>query len=215
MFGKNSAKSLQIAQHQRETVCVPTQGLVHAEFTYCLVNAIKRTELDSVSVSLVMHEGTVLSNQRQHIAVEALDKFSPDYLMWFDSDMTFPADVILRLIDSDKSVVCAAYSKRTPPLIPTAFLDIDPVVPVKIQGNLQPVRYAGMGCMLVKASVMRSLEMPWFPLIWHNASKSWHGEDMGFCDLLHKNNIEIWCDTQLSLELGHLGTVKNQLNQED
>ena len=55
----------------------------------------------------------------------------------------------------------------------------------------------------------------WFPLTWHRPTSSWHGEDMGFCDLLHKNNIEIWCDTKLSLELGHLGTKKYQLSQEN
>ena len=215
MFGKNKANTSANKQYQNVSVCVPTQGLVHAEFTYCLVNAIKQAESDGIKTDLVMQEGTVLSNQRQQIAFEALEKFSPDYLMWLDSDMTFPADVITRLLDLNKPVACAAYSKRTPPFIPRVFLDIDPVVPVQITGNLQRVRYAGMGCMLVKASVLRSLEMPWFPLTWHRPTSSWHGEDMGFCDLLYKNNIEIWCDTRLSLELGHLGTKKYQLNQEN
>lgn len=196
-------------------VCVPTNGMVHANFAYCLVAAIRYTELQGISVSLVMHEGTVLSNQRQQIAAEAILEHRADHLMWLDSDMTFPANTIVRLLSKNKEVVCAAYSKRVEPFIPTAFADIDPVVPVEVKGNLKKVRYAGMGCMLVASNVMRQLPTPWFPLLWHEPSQTWHGEDMGFCDLLEKENIELWCDIPLSLELGHIGQYEFLLDPED
>jgi hypothetical protein len=217
MFGKSvfdKATESDIATGH-VAICVPTNGMVHANFAYCLVDAIRYTESEGISVSLVMHEGTVLSNQRQQIAAEAILEHRADHLMWLDSDMTFPADTILRLLARRKDVVCAAYSKRVEPFIPTAFTDIDPVVPVAISGKLRRVKYAGMGCMLVNADVMHRLTTPWFPLIWHEPSQSWHGEDMGFCDLLDSQGIPIWCDIPLSLDLGHIGSKEFILNQED
>lgn len=196
-------------------ICVPTNGLVHAEFAYCLANLIRRCEIERIKINLVMHEGTILSEQRQKIAIEALKLFSPDYLFWLDSDITFPDDTLIRLLDTDKDVVCAAYSKRTRPFIPTVFLDIDPVIPIEIDGKLQRARFAGMGCMLVDATIMQTLPMPWFPLLWHESSQSWHGEDMGFCSLLEDYNVELWCDTALSLEVGHLGSKKYLLDSTD
>lgn len=199
----------------RVVICVPTNGLVHAQFTYCLVEAIRYTESQGVSVHVNMDEGTVLSNQRQHLAYTAVVDHRADHIMWLDSDMTFPADVILQLLKHNRDVVCATYSKRVEPFHATAFIDIDPVVPVPIKGRLKRVKYAGMGCMLVNADVMHRLPTPWFPLIWHEPSQSWHGEDMGFCDLLEKENVSIYCDIELSLTVGHIGQQEFLLNRED
>ncbi len=199
----------------RVVICVPTNGLVHAQFTYCLIEAIRYAESQGISVHVNMDEGTVLSNQRQHLAYTAVVDYRADHIMWLDSDMTFPADVILQLLKHNRDVVCATYSKRVKPFHATAFMDIDPVVPVPIKGRLKRVRYAGLGCMLVNADVMHRLPTPWFPLIWHESSQSWHGEDMGFCDLLEKENVSIYCDIELSLTVGHIGQQEFLLNRED
>lgn len=216
MTWKTIVDSSQVQQYTKSVaICVPTNGLVHAEFAYCLANLIQRCEAEKIKINLVMHNGTILSEQRQKIALEALKLYSPDYLFWIDSDITFPDNTLIKLLAAEKDVVCAAYSKRMPPFIPTVFSDIDPVIPVEINGKLQRARFAGMGCMLVSAVVMQTLPMPWFPLLWHEASQSWHGEDMGFCSLLEFCNIELWCDTALSLEIGHLGIRKHLLDLED
>lgn len=199
----------------RVVICVPTNGLVHAQFAYCLIDAIKYAESQGISVFLNMDEGTVLSNQRQHLALTAVQDYKADHILWLDSDMTFPPDVILQLLSHNKDVVCAAYSKRVEPFHATAFLDIDPVVPVPMKGRLKKVKYAGMGCMLVTADVYHRIPTPWFPLIWHDTTQSWHGEDMGFCSLLEKEAIPIYCDIELSLAVGHIGQKEFTLSRED
>ena len=118
---KKSATSEQVV------ICVPTNGLVHAMFSFCLINAIRYTEKQGIPVVLEMDAGTVLSNQRQVLLNLAVDKYNAEHIMWLDSDMTFPEDVIVRLLEHKKNVVCATYSKRVPPFHPTAFADIDPV----------------------------------------------------------------------------------------
>lgn len=208
LFDKQPALSEQVV------ICVPTNGMVHAMFTYCLINAIRYTELQGIPVVLDMDAGTVLSNQRQVLLNNAIDMHQADHIMWFDSDMTFPEDIIIRLLEQRKSVICATYSKRVEPFHPTAFFNIDPVEPVDTTDHgLVTVKYTGLGCMLVKTSVLCNIPAPHFPLKWHDASSTWHGEDMGFCDLLVGNGIKIYCDLDISREIGHLGLREYHVNQ--
>lgn len=137
MFGKTT-KTLfdkQPALSEQVVVCVPTNGMVHALFTFCLVNAIRYTESQGIPVILDMDAGTVLSNQRQVLLDTAINNHQAEHIMWFDSDMTFPEDVIIRLLEHKKQVVCATYSKRVEPFHPTAFSNINPVEPVDTTGH--------------------------------------------------------------------------------
>jgi hypothetical protein len=161
-----------------------------------------------------MDAGTVLSNQRQVLSDTALNDHAAEHVMWLDSDMTFPEDVIIRLLEHKKKAVCATYSKRVPPFHPTAFYNINPVEPVNTEDHgLVTVRYSGMGCMLVHSSVFDSIPSPHYPLTWHPPSSTWHGEDMGFCELLEENSIKLFCDLDLSREIGHLGQREFRVNQ--
>jgi hypothetical protein len=203
-----------LASSEQVVICVPTSGMVHAMFTFCLINAIRYTESQGIPVVLEMDAGTVLSNQRQVLSDTALNDHAAEHIMWLDSDMTFPEDVIVRLLEHKKKVVCATYSKRVPPFHPTAFYNIDPVEPVNTEEHgLVTVRYSGMGCMLVHSSVFDSIPSPHYPLTWHAPSSTWHGEDMGFCELLEENSVKLFCDLDLSREIGHLGQREFRVNQ--
>jgi hypothetical protein len=216
MFGKTNRSLFdrQPALSEQVVICVPTNGLVHALFTFCLINAIRYTEARGIPVVLDMDAGTVLSNQRQVLLNTALFKHDADHIMWFDSDMTFPEDTIIRLLEHKKKIVCATYSKRVPPFHPTAFYNINPVEPVDTtKHGLEIVRYAGFGCLLMKTSALDNIEAPHFPLRWHEMSNTWHGEDMGFCDLMNDHGIKVYCDLDLSREIGHLGQQEFRVNQ--
>jgi len=181
--------------------------MMHSLSAFCLTNAIRFTEKQGIPVVLEMDAGTVLSNQRQVLLDSAINTHQADHVMWFDSDMTFPEDVIVRLLEHNKNVVCATYSKRVEPFHVTAFYNINPVEPVDVSGHgLAEIKYTGMGCVLMKASIVNEIPSPHFPLKWHAPSSSWHGEDMGFCEVLSQNNVKIFCDLDLSREIGHLGT---------
>ena len=220
MFGKKdlakaierSSKLDDLSGGAKIAICVPTNGMVHSKFMYCLINAIKYIESLNFQIHLLMDMGTVLSNQRQQLAFDALE-IGADYIMWFDSDMTFPENIIHTLIQHNKDVICATYSKRVPPFHATAFYSIDPLEPVTLKTGLSRVYSTGMGCMLVDTKIFNYLSTPWFPLLWHDETQSWLGEDMGFCDLLTKEGISIWCDLDLSQDVGHLGQKEFLLSQ--
>lgn len=207
IFDKQPALSEQVV------ICIPTNGMMHSLSAFCLTNAIRFTEKQGIPVVLEMDAGTVLSNQRQVLLDSAINTHQADHIMWFDSDMTFPEDVIVRLLEHNKNVVCATYSKRVEPFHTTAFYNIDPVEPVDVSGHgLTEIKYTGMGCVLIKASIVNEIPSPHFPLKWHAPSSTWHGEDMGFCEVLSQNNVKIFCDLDLSREIGHLGTQEFRVN---
>jgi hypothetical protein len=216
MFGK-SKKNLfdtQPALSEQVVICVPTNGMVHSLFTFCLVNAIRYTESQGIPVILDMDAGTVLSNQRQVLLDTAINNHQAEHIMWLDSDMTFPEDVIVKLLEHRKQVVCATYSKRVEPFHPTAFANIDPVEPVDTTDHgLVEVKYSGMGCLLMRSSAIDDIPSPHFPLTWHAPSGTWHGEDMGLCNLLDATGITIYCDLDLSREIGHIGQREFFVNQ--
>lgn len=212
MLGRSTVFDKHTVLSSLVVICVPTNGMVHSRFTYCLTRAMDYTKDEGIQTILEMDEGTVLSNQRQVLSDRAIDEYGADHIMWFDSDMTFPPDTIMRLLSHRRKVACATYSKRVEPFHSTAFESIDPVVPVQVnQTGLVNVRYSGMGCMLVKADVVNTIPRPHFPLRWHSPTATWQGEDMGFCDLLNGENIKIACDLDLSREMGHLGQQEFQL----
>jgi hypothetical protein len=215
MFGKNLKAAPMINKGSHIAICVPTNGLLHSEFAFFLIDAIRYTESQGYPVDILMDLGTVLSSQRQFLARRAINEHNADYIMWFDSDMTFPEDTIVNLLERNKDIVCATYSKRVEPFHATAFEEINPVVPVEMSGSLKKVKYAGMGCMLVKADVYASIDAPWFPLTWHEQTDSWHGEDMGFCSKAIDSGFDVWCDIDLSVNIGHLGQQEFLLSRED
>jgi len=62
--------------------------------------------------------------------------------------------------------------------------------------GLYRVDAIGFGCVLIRVSVFKKIEKPWFD--WTVES----GEDIYFCVQAKKHNIEIWADT--NAVVGHL-----------
>ena len=129
MFGKNLKAVPVTSKGSHIAICIPTNGLLHSEFAFFLIDAIRYTERQGYIVDILMDLGTVLSSQRQFLARRAINDHNADYIMWFDSDMTFPEDTIVTLLERSKDVVCATYSKRVEPFHATAFEEINPFVP--------------------------------------------------------------------------------------
>ena len=53
--------------------------------------------------------------QNRDLLVKAGQESGATHCKWFDDDMRFPKDSILRLLEHDKEIVCANYRFRTRP----------------------------------------------------------------------------------------------------
>lgn len=189
------------------SILVPTKDLVHSQFSYCLSQLYKTTSDVGIDTYLFFDSSTILLNQREKLIEEA-KKINSDYVLWLDSDMSFPSTSALRLLEHGKDIVACNYMKRTKPYKTTAYKDVtdwESWVPLKPFDDLVKVQGVGMGCMLMKTEIFSKLEKPYFEFTYKEDSKDWYGEDFNLLSKLSKMGYDTFIDTILSLEIGHLG----------
>jgi hypothetical protein len=129
--------------------------------------------------------------------------------------MEFTPECVLSLLDRNKQVVAAAYSKRAEPFVATAWHEIgnwDSHV-TDFTSDIIQCDAIATGFMLIEMSVFDSLPIPWFKLGWHN--NQYVGEDIEFCRLLLEHNIPLYLDLTVSKKLGHLGTKSYKIEDLD
>jgi hypothetical protein len=158
-----------------------------------------------------VEKSTLLPASRQSL-VEAAINADCTHVLWLDSDMIFPKDVLARLLAHKEPIVAANYVKRRLPIEPvsatrdTPESDMRPVYTDEASTGLQEVYFAGMGCMLVDMDVYKALPRPWFNL-WY-AQDQFAGEDVFFCYHARHNGIKVLVDHDVSKEVSHIGEIE-------
>lgn len=124
-----------------------------------------------------------------------------DWLFWLDSDMVIPPDTVNRLIAHGKDIVGASYVRRAPPyeLLGKSLSG----KPESVKGLVE-VKALPTGCLLIRRSVFHKIAQPYFKL-GINANQI-IGEDLLFCAEARDAGFQIWMDTDLTKEVGHIGS---------
>jgi len=189
-------------------VLVPCRDMLHSAFAKCLTELVKLNTMSGIDTHVIMDASTVLLTQRSRLATEA-QAVGAEYMLWLDSDMVFPATTAQRLMAHDEPVVAANYVRRQLPAKGVAYETIGDwqnPLPFEAQDHLVPIEGIGMGCMLVKTSILDEIPKPWFEFHWTEESNDHLGEDMDFCMKMATAGYTIKVDTNLSMEMRHLGT---------
>jgi len=189
-------------------VLVPCRDMLHAGFSKCLVELVKLNTMNGLDTHVVYDASTVLLTQRARLAAEA-QAIGAEYMLWLDSDMIFPATTALRLLAHNEPVVACNYIRRQLPAKGVAYETIgdwENPLPFEPRDKLVPVEGIGMGCMLVKTSILQEIPKPWFEFHWTEESNDHLGEDMDFCMKMADAGYTVKIDTNLSMEMRHLGT---------
>ncbi len=187
-------------------LCVPSMDMVHADFAMSFARICQNTEPPTM---IVNGRSSIVSVAR-NLCVEAAIKAQASHIMFLDSDMIFPSNTIKRLLAHDKDIVGALYPQRTPPFSPLG---------VSLSGQaiyathgLQQMQIMPTGCLLIRSSVFARLTRPYFNT--RTNGEAIVGEDYHFCERARIAGFTIWCDGDLSRELGHIGLEIHKLNQE-
>ena len=198
-------------------VLIPTRDFVNSGFAYDLARLVGFTVGNTNhKVVLYTSSGTLLSAQRQDLAKSAIEA-GCTHTLWLDSDMRFPKDTIVRLLKHDIGIVCANYAKRRFPTEPIAVRKntegedaktIQRVYTEDHSTGLVDVDYCGMGVMLVKAEVYKTMEYPWFAIPWVPNAQDYMGEDVWFCRRAAENGTKTYIDQDLSKEVHHIGSFE-------
>jgi hypothetical protein len=196
------------------SICVPCRDMVHSVFASNLFALLQKSISANYDVNFLMLQGSLISAQRQRLAELAIEQNS-NYVMWLDSDMGFPVDIIDSLLVHKKDIVACNYSTRTPPYKGVAYKTIgnwDSWINNENTNILDSVEGVGMGCMLVNTDVYKSLPKPWFEIFYSDQYSTHLGEDFYFCIKAREHKYDIWVDLKTSKQIKHFGTAEFQSN---
>lgn len=141
---------------------------------------------------------------RNRLARIALEK-GATHVLFIDADMTFPRDLIVRLLSIDADVAGALYFKKTPPFQPVASRlgvkgDGQLMKPIRLPARPGIVRcdVVGMGATLIKREALEFIGHPWFAYdLYKPTGEMEITEDVTFCTKAKSAGFEIVCDTRL------------------
>jgi len=180
-------------------MCIPYTGYIPPQAAYSLPAMACYARSKGIDIDM-LPIGLSLVYIARETAAKTFLEGNYDALLFVDSDMVCPIDMLVRLIEADKDIVSGLAFKRFPPYEPCIFKKCDregtefwldyPKGLIEIQG-------VGMACTLIKRKVFEAVPQPWFfpePNI---------GEDLAFCIRAREAGYKIYCDTNLIC--GHVG----------
>ena len=172
---------------------------------------------DSVNYRVHNARGSVLPNTRQDMLNRSIE-VGCTHMLFLDSDMTFPEDIVHRLLASKKRVIAANCPTKKIPSNPTARLKVPGnaggkfVYTTDESPKLEKVWRVGTAVMLIDLDIFRTnkrLQEPsWFDMVWVPEVGKYQGEDWYFCARLEDAGIGIWVDHEVSRQIGHLGSLE-------
>lgn len=191
-------------------IAVPCMDSVPAQFAHSLAT-LTSYGVEDTKVSIWFNLGSLIYTSRDQIAKKALLD-EADLVMWFDSDMVFNPDTLIRMlkfIDEGHDFVTGIYYRRTHPFSPVAFKTMDlnedgtafewtefdeiPSEPFEVGA-------CGFGCVLMKSEIFVSVFGKFGQMFTPIANC---GEDIAFCWRARQCGYKIIADPSISL--GHVG----------
>lgn len=185
--------------------CIPSRETVHVTFTQSLTALIKRCALEGIETSVFFEIGSILPEQRNLLAQAAL-KDQADYLLWLDTDMIVPSNLIKKLLSHKVDIVAANYSTKYKPRRSVAFLD-DTDLDKRLEKTtgLHTVDAVGFGAILISKKVFEDLKMPYFNFEYNYNKNTFTGEDIYFCKRARAAGYKIYIDADISNSVAHCG----------
>lgn len=184
-------------------IAVPCMDTVPSLFCQSLA-VLNKTEECAIAFQM----GSLIYTSRNNLAAMAV-KNEVDYVLWLDSDMIFPSDVLKKLLeDRNKGdIITGIYYRRVAPFKPVLYskLSIDdkgcqwegieeyPDECFEVEG-------CGFGCVLTPTSVFLDVMAKFGDMF---APINGVGEDLSFCWRARECGYKIVADP--CIQLGHVG----------
>lgn len=158
-------------------------------------------------MDVLVNSGALIYASRDYIAAMAVST-GADYVLWFDSDVTFDPDILDKLVADEKDCVTGLYFRRRPPYSPVIYSKI--VLGMKNEkisetyedypkNDIFEVDACGMGGCLTSTKMLKEIFdengtcfMPYKA----------YGEDISFAIRARKLGYKVWCDSRI--KMGHV-----------
>ena len=192
-------------------IAVPSMEFVPA--TFCQSLAM----LEKVgNCAVAFQVGSLVYDSRNALGKKAIE-MGADYVMWFDSDMMFEPDIMVRMLEemeeNDIDILSGVYYRRSHPYTPVLFdkLEIVDGQPITTEFDELPeglfeVGGCGFGCVLMKTDVLFEVMSKYLDLF---SPLGKCGEDLSFCIRARECGFKVYADTKYNLG-HHSHTIVNK-----
>jgi hypothetical protein len=191
-----------MADDQRKRICVafPSGDLVNVRFLKSLLDLFTYST-QSLDIFWANFVSSRITDNRNNL-VKLAQNGNAEYILFIDSDMTFPPDALKRLLRYDADIVCATASKRNEECRDMIGIPANQSDTITSK-TLIEMESIGLPFMLIKMSVFDKIKKPYF-------AEPENGEDLipedaYFCAKVRDAGVKLFCDLPLSMSVGHLG----------
>lgn len=185
-------------------IAIPCMDTVQTEFADSLV---KMRTVGQVSTAFM--PCSLIYKSRNDLGMAAIDT-KADFVLWIDSDMVFPADLMVNLMADmeGRDIVGAVCHMRRPPF--------RPVIYKKLRSGMTPdenehemyddyprdgifeAEGCGFGCVMMRTEVLKTIVDKFHDLF---APLPGYGEDLAFCIRARECGYRIHVDPRV--QVGH------------
>lgn len=186
-------------------IAIPCLDKVPVDFVVSLMG------LNKPKTKTMFSKSTILAQARDNFAnIAILEGYK--YILFIDSDMTFPADAYTKLLAHDADIVTALCFARRGYHEPCVYKEIhykDESVEVgkrleyetDINRDYFEVKACGMAFCLIKTEVLSTICKKFDGRLFKYVSS--FGEDLSFCIRALECGYKIYCDS--TIPIGHIG----------
>lgn len=152
---------------------------------------------NGIVVDMILRRSCDIVSNRTFLVNAAINA-GATHILFVDSDMLFPYDVIPRLLSHGKEIVGVKYKKRE---FPIKWL-YEPLGE-ESDTDIFKVKHVGTGLLLIDLSVFKKMGSPWFNFGRDSQGALVLGEDIWFCNTARDAGYDVWVDPTLTI--GHIG----------
>lgn len=134
------------------------------------------------------------------------------HILYLDDDQTFPHDIIDRMLAHDKPIVTCNYRKKCQEVKFVCADQENQFIDSRGKTGLERIYSLGMGITLIKLDAIRKIPKPHFCVVYNKASNSFIIEDTFFSNVMNINGVDMWCDHDLSQQVGHMGETEYRIS---
>lgn len=199
-------------------ICTPVHGNPTTGYVQSLADMLQASaaadirssdgEPIALDIRTILHSSSCLTEGRSTLTATALS-WGAHAVLWIDSDMTFPPDALIRLLDRNQWAVGCNYPRRKPQPVPTATKGGQLVYTREDSAGLEEVDQLGLGFCLINNQAFGAVAAtgslwPLFAFNIQPDGRSNFSEDYYFFDRLRGAGVTVYLDHDLSKRIGHL-----------
>lgn len=194
----------------RVAVLTPCDDMVKSEYHGSMIQMLQRTYAERNSpiemISVQAFGSSILPFSREQLAIYAIN-VGATHTLWIDSDMKFPADMLLRLYRHHQPIVGINAMSRREPYRNCAQVRPDEQLTTTLDSSgLEKVHRMGFGVVWIDVEIFKAMGHPYFDFEYVPEKGVWRGEDFGFFDRARTLGHEFYVDHDLSKEVFHMGS---------